>query len=154
MMRKFGNRKGLTLPEMLMATLLLGIGLTGVGGMFTAGVIANQKAANITAAAHRASQEIERIRDAQFKGATIDASHFPSPRYTIISGTRVRFPVDNLNDGIGYIDLDLDSEAKVIDPNTGLMLDNMKKATISITWGGGKPVRGSYSVTTLIANRP
>jgi prepilin-type N-terminal cleavage/methylation domain-containing protein len=154
MMRKFGNRKGLTLPEMLMATLLLGIGLTGVGGMFTAGVISNQKAANITAAVHRASQEVERIRDAGFFGGTIDAVNFPSPEYDIISGTRVGFPVDNLNDGYGYIDLDLDSEAKLIDPSTGLTINNLKTLQVSISWGGGRTVRGSYSITTLIANRP
>lgn len=153
-MKKIRCRKGLSLPEMLMATLLLGIGLTGVGGMFTAGVISNQKAANITAAVHRASQEAERIRDAGFFGATIDTTNFPSPRYTIISSTRVGFPVSNLNGGYGYIDLDLDPDAKIIDPDTGLMVSNLKKLQVSISWSGGKPVRGSYSLTTFIANRP
>jgi prepilin-type N-terminal cleavage/methylation domain-containing protein len=153
-MKKLKSRKGLSLPEMLAAAILLGIGLTGVGGMFTAGVISNQKAANITAAAHRAGQEVERIRDAGFFGATISSTNFPSPNYTIISSTRVGFPVSNLTDGYGYIDLDLDPEAKVIDPNTGLDINNLKKLQVSISWGGGKPVRGNYSLTTLIANRP
>jgi prepilin-type N-terminal cleavage/methylation domain-containing protein len=153
-MNKLKCRKGLSLPEMLMAAILLGIGLTGVGGMFTAGVISNQKAANITAAVHRAGQEVERIRDAGYFGATISSTNFPSPRYTVISATRVGFPVDTLKDGYGYIDLDTDSEAKVIDPATGLIISNLKKLQVSISWGGGRPVRGDYSITTLIANRP
>jgi len=137
-----------------MVALLLGIGLAGASGMFTAGVISNRKAANITAAANRSSQEVERLRNAGFLGAVADYTHFPYPDYYVISPTQVYFSVDNLPDGVGNIYLDLDPEAQVIDPDTGLYIGNLKRVTVQITWGGARSVRGSYSVTTLLANRP
>jgi prepilin-type N-terminal cleavage/methylation domain-containing protein len=148
------NSRGFTLIELIVVIVILAIGLVGVAGMFTAGVISNKKAANMTLASHRANQEIERLRDAGFWGAVVDSIHFPSPRYTIISPTRVSFTVPELTDGQGYLDLDLDPEAKVIDPVTGLYLGNLEQVRVSISWGGGKPVRGNYSIFTLIANRP
>jgi len=148
------NKRGLSLVELLVTALLLGIGLAGIAGMFTVGVISNRKAANITAAANRANQEMERLKDGGFFNAVIDYDHYPYPDYTIISSTRVQFSVDELQNGIGYIDLDLDPEAEVIDPNTSLQVGNLKQATITITWGGGKRVQGSYTITSLIANRP
>ena len=57
------NNRGLTLVELLVTALLLGIGLAGIAGMFTFGVVSNRKAANMTAAANRANQEIERLKD-------------------------------------------------------------------------------------------
>ena len=148
------NRKGLSLIELLMVSLLLGIGLTGVGGMFTAGVISNRKAANMTVAAHRAAQETERLRDAGFLGAVVDYDHFPYPRYYVMSPTEVYFHVDELPNGTGFIYLDLDPEAKVTDPATGLYVGNLTRARIVITWGGARAVRGTYSISTLLANRP
>ncbi|NIM04955.1 MAG: hypothetical protein GTN69_12275 [Armatimonadetes bacterium] len=148
------NSKGISLVELLMVALLLGVGLTGVGGMFTAGLISNRKAAHITAAANRASKEIERLRNAGFTGAVVDYERFPYPDYYIVDSDTVYFDVDELPQASGHIYLDLDPEAKVIDPNTGLQVDNLKQARIVITWGGAKSVRGSYTVTTLLANRP
>jgi len=148
------NNKGLSLIELLMVSLLLGIGLVGVGGMFTSGVISNRKAANITVAANRAAQEMERLRDAGFLGAVVDYDHFPYPRYYVISPTQVYFSVDELKNGTGYIFLDMDPEAQVIDPSTGLYVGNLKRVRIVITWGGAETVSGRYSVSTLLANRP
>jgi len=149
-----GNNKGLSVLELLMVTLLLGIGLTGVAGMFTAGVISNRKAAHVTTAANRAAQEMERLRDGGFLGAVVDYDHFPYLNYCILSSTRAGFLVEELPQGYGTIDIDLDPEAQVIDPNTGLYVGNMKRVRVVINWGGARPVRGSYSVTTLLANRP
>jgi len=148
------NSKGMSLLELLAVTLLLGIGLTGVAGMFTAGVISNRKAANITAAANRANQEIERLRDTGFSGAIMDVAHFPSTHYSLTSPTRADFQVAELSQGSGYITVDTDTEAQEIDPNTGNQIGNLKQVRVVINWGGGSPVRGSYSVTTLLANRP
>ena len=148
------NCKGLSLLELLMVTLLLGIGLTGVAGMFTVGVISNRKAAHITAAANRANEEMEKVRDCGFLGAVVDYDHFPYPHYYLLSSTRAGFQVEELPQGYGTIDIDLDPEAKVIDPNTGLYVGNMKRVRVVISWGGARPIRGSYSVTTLLANRP
>ncbi len=148
------NKKGLTLLELLMTTLLLGIGLTGVGGMFTAGVVSSRKAAYITTAAHRANKEIERIRDGGFLGAQVDYIHFPYPDYYGASGNRAYFNVSELPGGTGQVEVDMDPEAQVVNPDTGLYVDNLKKVRVLISWGGARNLRGSYSVSTLLANRP
>lgn len=140
--------------ELLMAALLLGIGLTGAAGMFTAGLISNRKAAYITAAAHRSAQEIERLRNAGFLGAVVDYTQFPYPDYHIVSPTQVGFTVSELPQGTGNIYVDLDTEAQAINPDTGLQFDNLKQVRVVITWGGARSVRGSYSITTFLANRP
>lgn len=149
------NRKGFTLIELLVVTLLLGIGLVGVAGMFTAGLMSNRKSANITIAANRAEQEVERLRDTGYSGlTTLDSYHFPTPRYTIPSTTRVNFAVPELPQGTGHIDIDFDSHAKQINPSTGSMYKNLIRARVVISWEGSRQLRGSYSISTLLANRP
>ena len=137
-----------------MVAVLLAIGLTGVAGMFTAGLISNHKSANMTLAADRTEQEVERLRNAGYLGAVVDLAHFPASRYTIVSATQVSFTVAELKDGAGNIYLTADPEAAVIDPATGAPIGNLAHARVVITWGGARSVRGSYSVSTLLANRP
>jgi hypothetical protein len=84
----------------------------------------------------------------------MDVAHFPSTHYSLTSPTRADFQVAELSQGSGYITVDTDTEAQEIDPNTGNQIGNLKQVRVVINWGGGSPVRGSYSVTTLLANRP
>lgn len=147
------THRGFTLIELLAVILLLGIGLVGIAGMFTAGIISSRKAANETAAANRATQEIERIRDGGYLGAVVDTAHFPSPRYTIISSSKATFAVPELSNGAGELTIETDTAAQPVDPNTGFIIGNLKRVNVKITWGGGSKVRGSYSITTLISNR-
>jgi prepilin-type N-terminal cleavage/methylation domain-containing protein len=151
---KMKNKQGLTLIELLVTAVLLGIGLVGVAGMFTAGVVSSTKASNITVAAHRANLEIERVRDAGYLGAVADVAHFPSPTYTVVSSHRATFTVPELRNGSGYIDIYPDSAAQLTNPATGLPYENLKRLRIVISWGGGHHVAGNYTVVTLIANRP
>jgi len=149
-----GRRAGVTIIEVLAAAVILGVGLVGVGSMVTYATISHQKSVNYTVAADRASQELERMREATYTGAVVNTSLFPSPDYTIVNGTQVTFPVSDLKNGAGTITLDEDAEAKVTNPSTGLPYSNLKIATVQITWSGGRFQGGSYKAVTLVANRP
>jgi Tfp pilus assembly protein PilV len=149
-----GRRAGVTIIEVLAAAVVLGVGLVGVGSMVTYATISHQKSVNYTVASDRASQELERIREATYTGALVNTALFPAPSYTILNGTQVSFAVSDLKNGAGTITLDDDVQAKVINPNTGLPYSNLKIATVTITWSGGHFQGGTYTAATLIANRP
>lgn len=145
---------GFTLIEVLVAAMLLAIGLVGVSSMVYYGVLSHQKSANYTIAAQKAMQEIERIRDGGYLGATVEPTRFPSPTYQIVDSSTVRFGVAELSAGQGAITVAEDSEAMATNPNTGQPYLNMKQVNVSITWGGSSKSSGSYSLATLISNRP
>jgi len=126
--------------------------LVGAAGMFTAGIVSSRKAANETAAANRATQELERIRDGGYLGAVIDTAHFLSPRYTIVSSSKATFTVPELSNGAGELTIDTDTAAQPVDPNTGFMIGNLKRV-MSHSLGWRRKSACSYSVTTLISNR-
>ncbi len=146
---------GLTVIEVLIAAVILGIGLVGVGSMVTYGVISHHKSQNYTVAAARATEELERIREATYGGAVVGTDLFPSAAgYTIVNGTQVSFTVSDLTSGVGLITVADDSEALATNPSTGLPYSNLKRVTVAIGWGGSRYLRGTYTATTLIANRP
>jgi len=145
---------GFTLIEVLITTVILGIGLVGVGSMVTYGVVSHRKSVNYTVAAARAIQEMERIRDAGFLGANVGTDLFPYPTYQILNASQVGFTPSGLKDGQGVITIAEDSQAQVTDPDTGLPYGNMKAVSVSISWGGARILSGSYTAATLIANRP
>lgn len=149
------GQAGVTLIEVLAATVILGIGLVGVGAMVTNGSIAHDKAATYTIAAARASEELERIREAGYLGAQVNDLLFPSAAgYAILDSSHVRFTVNDLKSGSGMITLVEDAEAQATNPSTGQPYSNLKKITVDITWSGGHSTQGSYQVVTLLANRP
>jgi type II secretory pathway pseudopilin PulG len=152
--RSRGPRAGITILEVLAAAVILGVGLVGVGSMVTYATVSHQKSVNYTVATDRASQEIERIREAGYVGAVVGTNLFPASEYTILNGTQVSFTVPELKQGAGVITLDEDPEAKVTNPSTGLPYANLRVVTVRITWSGGRFAGGSYTATTLIANRP
>lgn len=148
------GRGGFTLIEVLVAAMILSIGLVGVSSMIYFGVISHQKSAHYTIAGERAMQEMERIRDAGYLGAVVDASHFPSVNYHIVDAHTVRFNVADLPSGVGTISINEDSEAQAINPSTGQPYANMKRVTVTVAWGGARRVSGIYNLVTLISNRP
>ncbi len=147
-------RAGLTLLEVLAATVIIGVGLVGVGSIVTYGVLSHRKAVEYTIASARATREIERVREAEYLGAEAEASLFPAPDYTIISSSQVSFGVDELKDGVGYITISEDPEAQAINPSTGQPYGNMKQVVVQIFWDRPGSHTGSYSTATLISNRP
>jgi prepilin-type N-terminal cleavage/methylation domain-containing protein len=152
--RRHRRRAGFTIIEVLATAVILGVGLVGVGSMVTYATISHQKSVNYTVASDRATQELERIREASYVGAVVGTALFPAGTYTIVNSTTASFTVPDLSHGTGLITLDEDSEAKVINPSTGLPYNNLKKAAVTITWSGGHFMGGSYRAVTLIANRP
>lgn len=153
-MRRPSSRAGLTILEVLITTAILGIGLVGVGSLVTYGVVSHEKSVNYTIAAARATTELERVREAGYLGAEVGPDLFPSLTYEILSSTEVGFAVPELNDGRGCITIEEDPEALAIDPETERPYANMKQVRVQIYWGGSRHLSGSYSVATLIANRP
>lgn len=151
--RRWG-RAGVTLIELLIASVVIGIGLAGVGSIVTYGVLSHRKAVEYTIAAARATKEIEQVRRAGYLGAVVDESLFPADTYTIISATQVSFAVDELNDGLGYVTVGDDTEAQATDPDTGEPYGNMKQILVQIFWDRPGGRRDCYSAATLIANRP
>jgi prepilin-type N-terminal cleavage/methylation domain-containing protein len=148
------RRRGFTLLEVLAATLVLGLGLVGVGSMVTYSVVSHEKSVNYTLAAERASAEVERVREAGYLGAKVTTDLFPAPAYTLASATKVTFTVAELKGGQGSITIDEDAQAKATDPNTGSAYNNMKLVQVAITWTGSRNLSGSYQTATLVANRP
>jgi hypothetical protein len=127
--------------------------------MVTYSVIAHNRAVNYTLASERATQEIERIRDAGYNGAQVNTTIFPTPEYTILSATQVAFTFDaelrpRLPSGHGVITLDLDPEAQQNNPNTGMPWSNLKRVTVQIWWRGREGAEQTATYTTLVANRP
>ncbi len=149
-----GRHAGMTLIEVLAATLVLAIGLVGVSGMVTYSVIAHDKAANYTIAADRATAEIERIRDAGYNGAAVNTLLFPTDGYTILSATQASFTCSDLKQAHGIITLDPDATAKANNPNTGQPWSNLKRIDVQIWWMGRHGVDQTLKVSAMLANRP
>lgn len=148
------RRRGVTIIEVLVASAVLGIGLVGVGSLVTYGVISHRKSVNYTVASARAVKELERVREAGYGAAIVDTTLFPSPEYTILSGTQAQFSVADLEGGFGYVTIEDDAEALETNPDTGQPYSNLKKVTVQVFWSGSRNLSGSYTVSTLIANRP
>ena len=146
--------RGMTLIEVLVAVVILAIGLIGTSSMMTYAVISHDSAAAYTVAAERATQEIERIRDSGYHGATVGTNLFPTSNYNLLSTTQVEFTCFELKDGHGVITLDIDSEANQTDPGTGEPYSNLKRIDVQIWWNGKSGSTLSYNASTLVANRP
>jgi prepilin-type N-terminal cleavage/methylation domain-containing protein len=69
-------QRGFTLIECLVAIVILGLGIVGVVGCFTAALLSNQKASNIQLATSLAQSVIENMRSYGFGSITYD--NFPA----------------------------------------------------------------------------
>ncbi len=145
---------GITLIEVVAATAIIGIGLVGVGSIVTYAVISHRKAVEHTIASARATQELERVREAGYLGAVVDESLFPADSYETISPSQVSFAADELDGGFGYVTITDDAEAQYINPGTGQPYGNMKHVVVHLFWDRPGDKTMSYSIATLISNRP
>jgi prepilin-type N-terminal cleavage/methylation domain-containing protein len=152
MITKHGTR-GFTLIEVMAVVFILAVGLTAVSALFIAGLVSSRKAERLNAGTHAVQQQIERIRSAGFAGCSVDPDIFSSDEgYSIIEQHedltgQIGFSVPDLPDGIGTIDI------AFYNPGSGAY-PNLKDITITVSWMGGKPTRGTTVFRTLIANRP
>jgi len=123
-------RRGVTLIELMVTIVLLGVGLVGVSSMFIVGY-KNQTHAHFTSvAADVANRKVERLRSAGLN--SIDNVTFPSP-----------FAVPELPSGQGTI---------IWEPYPDPTSSNQLLATVSITWGGGKGIEGRVDVCAVVSN--
>lgn len=138
------SRRGMTLVELLVTVLILGIALVALSQMFVTGVLAANKARNIQIATNRVMQEIEKAKDMGYLNLVVDSTHFPPP-YTILDNNVVGFNVTGLRDAQGLL---------VIEPYPQPSTDNLKRVTATVSWGGSRFTSGDITVNTLVANRP
>jgi prepilin-type N-terminal cleavage/methylation domain-containing protein len=61
-MKVYRSRRGFTLIECLVTTVVLGIGVIGVAGMFACASISERKAAHMAQARHIAEETLEAVR--------------------------------------------------------------------------------------------
>lgn len=147
------TRSGFTLLELVVTIVLLVIGLVALSSLFVVGIISDVKAERIQVAANRVRQELERMRSAGYSGALIHTDVFKSgDGYTIteqnpdltgaVSFTEARLPASS-----GTLEIRYYASGAGIYPN-------LKRVSVSLSWGGGRRTQGAVYASTLIANRP
>ena len=145
--------RGFSLVELLVATVILGLGLTSVSMLFVAGIVSGQKAERLSTAVNAVQQQMERLRSAGFSGCVVDPEIFTSDEgYSIIQANGdgsgvIGFPATDLSNGQGTITIDFYNSASGYYPN-------LKQVTVALAWVGGGVTAGSVSMTGLIANQP
>jgi type IV pilus assembly protein PilV len=124
------RRRGVTLIELMVTIVLLGIGLVGVSSMFIIGY-RNQTHAHFTSVASDiANRKLERMRSAGYN--SINDTTFPSP-----------FAIPDLPSGQGTI---------VWQPYPDPTSTNQLLATIRVNWGGGNGIEGGVELCAVISN--
>ena len=147
------RRSGFTLIELLVTIVILTIGLVALSTLFVAGIISDMKAERTSVATNRVRQELERTRSAGYSGALIHTDVFdPADGYTIteshpdLTGT-VSFTEPALPASSGEV------EIRYYDSGAGIY-PNLKRVSVSLSWGGGRRTQGAVYASALLANRP
>jgi len=123
-------RRGFTLIECLVAIVILGIGIVGIVGCFTAALLSNQKAEEIQQATAFAQDTIEDMRSRGFGSVTY--SEFPASS-----------SMEGLRQGVRTIE--------IVDNYGGDV--RLKHVAVEISWGGANQAHPSIRLESLISNR-
>jgi prepilin-type N-terminal cleavage/methylation domain-containing protein len=124
------GRRGLSLIEMMVTLILLGIGLVGVSSMFVVGYRTQLHAHFASVATDIASRRIEQMKSAGFNG--IDDLTFPPS-----------FAVSEIPSGNGSVTF-----APYPDPSS----TNQYLVQVVVAWGGGPGVGGRVVLSSVISN--
>ena len=127
-----GRRTGLTLIELLVTTALLGIGLSAVSIMFIYAYQAQINAHYVTAATDVARRYMEEMKAAGYNGIS----------ETLFAPT---FEVPELPGGVATI---------TYAPYPIEATTNQYQAEVTVSWDGGRTIRGAVTLTTVISLRP
>jgi prepilin-type N-terminal cleavage/methylation domain-containing protein len=144
---------GFTLIELLVTVVLLAIGLVALSSLFVVGIISDMKAERTQVATNRVRQELERLRSAGYSGALIHSDVFrAADGYSIVEQNAdltgcVSFSEASLPASAGAVDV------RYYDSGAGIY-PNLKRVSVTLSWGGGRRTQGAVRATTLLANRP
>ena len=126
----YRRKRGFTLIECLVTTVILGIGVVGVAGMFACATISERKAAHMAQARHLAEETLEAVR---------------ADTYTVFdeaSGS-VSIPTPGLPRATGVL-------AWQPYP-TGA--DGLKLVALNLSWDWAQSSSGTYTVVTLVSEQ-
>jgi prepilin-type N-terminal cleavage/methylation domain-containing protein len=130
-MKVYRSKRAFTLIECLVTTVILGIGVVGVAGMFTYATISEQKASYMAEARHIGEETMEAVRAGGFGvldyssgTASLDTSALPRA-----TGTLAWEPYS-----IG---------------STGS--DDLKLVAVNLSWNWAASSSGTYKVVTLVS---
>jgi len=125
-------RAGFSLPECLVATVILGIGVVGVAGMFACATLSERKAAHMAQAHEVAEKTLEEVRAGGY-GVFSQPSGLvtiPTPDLPRSSGELAWQP---------YPDSASDQGLKLV--------------SLNLSWNWAGSTSGKYRVTTLAAEQ-
>ena len=127
--RTAGGRKGISLIELMVTVVLLGIGLVGVSSMFVLGYRTQLHSHFASVATDLASRKIEQMKSAGFNG--IDEVRFPP-----------EFAVSEIPSGSGTV-------AFAPYPEAGSR--NQYLVQVVVNWGGGPGIAGRVVLSSVIS---
>ncbi|MBN1461935.1 MAG: prepilin-type N-terminal cleavage/methylation domain-containing protein [Armatimonadetes bacterium] len=129
-MRCYRRRRGFTLIECLVTTVVLGIGVIGVAGMFACATLSERKASNMAQARHVAEETLEVVRAGEY--AIFDHSEgtvsIPTPGLPRATGTLAWEPYSSGN-------------------------DDLKVVALNLNWDWAGSSSGTYRVVTLVSKQ-
>jgi len=126
----YRRKRGFTFIECLVTTVILGIGVVGVAGMFACATISQRKAAHMAQARHLAEETLEAVRAgtyAVFDEASGSVS-IPTPGLPRAAGVLAWQPYPTGADGLKLVALNL-----------------------SWDWAGSSS--GTYTIVTLVSEQ-
>ncbi|HEY3416920.1 MAG TPA: prepilin-type N-terminal cleavage/methylation domain-containing protein [Armatimonadota bacterium] len=148
-----GRRTGVSLVELLVATVILGIGLVALMQLYMAALWSYQKGRYLSLATQRAQLEYEKVQNLGFYGLDNGPTDFTYLRtssggeYTWLNpGPGVTFAVSALPGGSGTVTWQHF-------PANATGNSNMVKVDIRISWTGSVKTRSDVRLVTLLANK-
>jgi prepilin-type N-terminal cleavage/methylation domain-containing protein len=128
--RPVGGRKGISLIELMVTIVLLGIGLVGVSSMFVVGYRTQLHAHFASVATDLAARKLEQMKSAGYNGIseTTFAPEFAVPELPSGSGTIAYAPYPESTSTNQYL------------------------VQVVVTWGGGPGAAGRVVLSSVISN--
>lgn len=136
---RLGGELGVTVVEMLMATMILGVGVLGVSSLFVTSSRAGSTAEARTTAAEFVTAELERIRSWPFEtvGVSPSAPGFVAAvdgRPTVVEEAENRIVPEEVVERNGF---DFEVERAVTWASLPGQPEAYKVVTVSVTWTAG-----------------
>ena len=126
----YKRKRGFTFIECLVTTVILGIGVVGVAGMFACATISQRKAAHMAQARHLAEETMEAVRAGSY-------AVFAEP-----SGS-VSIPTPGLPRATGVL---------AWQPHpTGA--NGLKLVALNLSWDWAGSSSGTYTIVTLVSEQ-